>query len=105
MLAGAKLQGIVRRRRIVREYAKGGAVNQIYSKLSINNLKCVTKFLIGSLLTITLKLDDSMNRQLTAEICDNDAASDLVAELIHHGLISAVCPSTQYRIIFQICGK
>uniref|UniRef100_F1KTE9 Nuclear receptor-binding protein n=1 Tax=Ascaris suum TaxID=6253 RepID=F1KTE9_ASCSU len=45
--------------------------------------------LSGSLLTITLKLDDSMNRQLTTEICDSDAASNLVADLVRHGLISA----------------
>lgn len=46
-----------------------------------------------------------MNRQLTTEICDSDAASNLVADLVRHGLISAVCFFIQYRVGFQTCGK
>ncbi|VDM91860.1 unnamed protein product [Litomosoides sigmodontis] len=56
-------------------------------KESRSIIKC-TVTLNGSLLTLIVKLDDMMNRQLTARITENDSASVLAAELVQHGLIA-----------------
>lgn len=39
-------------------------------------------------MTLTLKLEDKMNRQLTTELCDSDTASSMVDELVKYGLIN-----------------
>ena len=41
-------------------------------------------------ITITLRMDDKMNRQLTCEITEEDTSVGLAAELVHHGFISSV---------------
>lgn len=42
------------------------------------------------ILNMLLQLDDYMNRQLTAEVTENDRAEELVSELIAHGFICQV---------------
>lgn len=44
----------------------------------------------GSVLTLLLKLDDLMNRQLTTQLADGDSAESLVAELLQFGLVAEV---------------
>ncbi|MFH4980328.1 hypothetical protein AB6A40_007037 [Gnathostoma spinigerum] len=42
----------------------------------------------GSLLTVLIKLEDMMNRQLTTEISDSDTPESLATELVQFGLIA-----------------
>ena len=46
-----------------------------------------TKFHI----TLQLKMDDKMNRQLTADFSKDDNADSLAQELVHYGFINKVC--------------
>ena len=41
-------------------------------------------------LTLMLRMDDKMNRQLTCELGDEDSADVLAEELVHLGFINAV---------------
>jgi len=42
----------------------------------------------GSALTLSLKLDDLMNRQLTTQLAETDTPESLVAELVQFGLVA-----------------
>ena len=46
-------------------------------------------------ITLQLKMDDKMNRQLTADINDEDSAVILAEELVHYGFINMVCIMTR----------
>ena len=48
-------------------------------------------------ITLQLKMDDKMNRQLTADINDEDSAVILAEELVHYGFINMVCISAAYH--------
>ncbi len=44
----------------------------------------------NNVLTLLLKLDDLMNRQLTTQLADSDSAESLVRELVQFGLVAEV---------------
>lgn len=41
-------------------------------------------------ITLQLKMDDKMNRQLTAEVSIEDTPENLAQELVHYGFINQV---------------
>ena len=42
-------------------------------------------------ITLQLKMDDKINRQLTADFTKDDNAENLAQELVHYGFINKVC--------------
>lgn len=42
-------------------------------------------------MTILLRMDDKMNRQLTCLVAQNESATALAQELVHLGFIHDVC--------------
>ena len=41
-------------------------------------------------MTILLRMDDKMNRQLSCEVNEDDTPAGLADELVHHGFITLV---------------
>ena len=59
--------------------------------LQIIQMNCTVKTLedgSGKTLSLLLKLEDKMNRQLSRKIADNENPLELANDLVHHGLIS-----------------
>lgn len=52
-------------------------------------------------LTLQLKMDDKMNRQLTADINEEDTPENLAQELVHYGFINQVCKILEGVILFS----
>lgn len=44
-------------------------------------------------MTILLRMDDKMNRQLSCEVTPKDTPSELAEELVNHGFINVVSMS------------
>ena len=51
----------------------------------------LTLFLISFQMTISLRLEDKMNRQLSCVVDDGEGAGALTDELVRYGFISQVC--------------
>ena len=62
-----------------------------------SSLKTVELFIFQ--LTIHLRMDDRMNRQLSCEFTDADTAPGLADELVHYGFIN---PVMRFKIIINL---
>lgn len=51
-------------------------------------------------MTILLRMDDKMNRQLTCSITDADTALSLSQELVHFGFINEVGSYNYLKLIY-----
>lgn len=71
--------------------SQGNEEEELKETRLIMQITCAVKTLddgSGKALSLLLKLEDKMNRQLSCNISGNDTPLTLATDLVHHGLIS-----------------